>query len=63
MKNVLDDNLIPRQPLRGPIAREVSSMIAGKGVHSLETQPHLLAIGLEVHGRRQRIVPQDIFPW
>ncbi len=40
VKNVLDDIFIPKQPLRGPITRGVSSLSAEKGIHNLETQPH-----------------------
>ena len=40
MENVLDDQFVPRQPLRGPNTREASSVSAGEGIHGLETWPH-----------------------
>ena len=40
MENVLDDNFIPRQPLKGLITRWASSMSAEEGVCGLETWPH-----------------------
>ena len=40
MENVLDDQFVPRQPLRGPITRGASSVSSGEGVYGLEIRPH-----------------------